>query len=556
MAALHLYTIIEGIHARVSQLPAEHKTDDALLLILFEQITVEYQRLTEEVDKDKRQMQAKFDKFTKREKARNISKRSHRFTVIRTLQQDKRNSKSRKSTRDSNHKTKCREFAEQQHFGEGKATLGLAELEQELREKAKKTQSEGEDAFLKSMKEARNEALRDQASAQKLEEDEVFLKSTREAKGEAIREQAKIVLSIKDQALRQQAYEVLEKFRRSMDDEEIARRYADGEEGEEEEGRMSGVPLPSARDLGGYEDVESKVIEATRNPWEELFQEIIDEATIVEEKEEKARRQIRERQSEVFEEEEKGKMSGVPLPSVRESGEYEDEESKAVKPTRDPWEELFQEIINEATIIEEKEKKAHREIQERLSGVFEALRTQFDDDELLHRWNEDEEEKQEMAFEGAENTGVPLLSDAEVEEQQKKKALRKQQEEDFKAFTQKFDDDEPARRWNETEEAEDGDIPLSSQPPTNQPSNSSSSASSTTSTRSRSTTASSTRSIYPHNTNPTIPAPASPTPKNPLSNKEQPSTQIKPTRYQPTPSIITNARSPRIAEEQIAKRRI
>ncbi|KAE9973024.1 hypothetical protein EG327_009291 [Venturia inaequalis] len=619
MTSLHLCTIIEGLHARMAELPAEMKTDDTILPILLEQIAAEYQRLKVQEEADRQQTQVKLDEMTKREGTRDTGKPSHRSTIVRTLRKDKRNSKNRNSGRDNDRKTKRREFEEQQDFGEEdaaqkeaaqkgavqqeaarketaqkeaarqeaaqqeaarqesaqqgaarkeaarkeaaqreearqeaarqeaaqqeaarkeaarqeaarkeaaqkeearqeaaqqeasrkEAAQQEAEQNQKLREKAKEKQAEEEDAYLKSMKEARDEAIQEQAKAEQLEKYEAFLKSMKEAKDEAIREQAKVVLSIKDQALRRQAYNMVEMLRRQMSDEEIARRYIDEEEEEgEEDEDMIGVPLPGAL-TPDDEEQEPEESGPTKDPWEELFQEIIDEATLTEAKEEKARRAFREQQEEVE--------------TLRQ------QEPKGSELTKDPWEELFQEIIDEATLAEVKDEKERRAIREQQKEEVEALSQQFDDDEIARRWNEGEEEK--VTLEGAK------LPDT----------LRTQEEEGVPLFSQPTK--QPSEHSSSDEEPNsDADSSARSR---------SSSASSATSnnTATKPDTEAQETSV-PENT---VPATESSKPKvakqpfHPALDKTQPIGS----RY-PTTPLHGNKRNrgPRVAKEHIAKRRV
>lgn len=551
MASLHLCKIIEGIHARMAELPAENKTDKTILPILFEQIAAEYQRLKDQEDQAKHQLQEKLDAITKREEARDTSKPSRRSGVVRTLRKDKRDSKSRKSARDNDRKMKRREVAEEQNFGEEDVAHQQAEQKQERMKKVKKSRAkeEEENAFLKSMKEARDEAVREQAEAEQLEKKEAYLQSMKEARDEAIREQAEAerleikeaflkaskelrdkavrgqteaVLAMKDRALRQQAYEALKALCLQLEDEKIARRYDDGDQDEEkEDGQVGGAPLPSALKLDD-EEQESEECDLAADPWEDLFQEIIDEATLIEVTEKEARRAIRERQEE--------------------------------------W--------------------------------LEPLRKQLGDEEIARRWNEGEDE--EVAFEGAapkpQDKGVPLFSDAEIEQQKQKEAFRKQEEEELKAPSQQFDEDELARRWNEAEEEEeqegvplpgtlrpeDEGVPLFSQP-TMQSRKTSSSDEETTSngdssSRSRSSSASSATStnttLEPETKPEANPRPEQPVPSTQSSTSTKPRVTNQPfhpavdksqprgSRY-PTLPLHGNKRNrgSRVAEDHIAKRR-
>lgn len=598
--AAHLYTIIEGIHARMAELPAEKKTDDTILPILFEQIAAEYQKLRDREDEAKRHLQEQIDAITKREKARDISKLSHRPAMFRNLRKERRDLKARKFARDNDRRTKRREFEEQQNLGE---EAPYQQPEQDARSQAEGDLGDqaAQDAFVESMREARAAAIREQAEAEQLE---------------------------KDEALRQQAAEKRDTLRRQMDDEEIARRYNDEEQ-----------------ELRGYEPAS--------DPWGEFCQEMVDEATRAEEEEAKepqARRRTQGQQAEdVLEvlhqrlsdeettrrytqgddgESEEEEMEGVPLPGIllpdhgvqvfpdheplsqptsahnqaeEELSQPEEESFEGDYP--DPWGEFCQEIIAEATLREEEEEAALRKILEQQAEELEALQQQMNDEEIERRFREADEAE---VFEGVplpgvlnpDDEGVPLFSDAEVQEREKAEALRKQQDEVMEAIGREFDDDEPARRWNEAEAeeqegvplhgvsiSEDDGVPLFSQPAREIPastkqhsdslsSQEESSSDADSSGRSRSSTASSatsTDTAVEPDTKPTatlapdqsIPTTKESNPKQPQAD-QQPGCSFKLDKSQPQgsryPVLALHGykrnRGTQIAEEHIAKRRV
>lgn len=206
-----------------------------------------------------------------------------------------------------------------------------------------------------------------------------------------------------------------------MDDDDIARRYTRGEE----EGEMEGLPLPGVskpENMGVpwfSTDAPISQLKPAHQQAEEvdaLRQEVHDNEPA------KSRSQP-----------EKVALAGYTYTKIRME-ELEGE-------VEDPWEELFQEIIDEATCYEAKEEKAQRQIREQQVEELEKLRKQMDDDQIERRYNDEEEE---VVFEGIslsgtpkpEDTGVPLFSDVEVKQQKQKEALRKQQEEELEALRQ------------------------------------------------------------------------------------------------------------------------
>lgn len=94
MAALHLPTIIEGIHARMAELPVGNKTDDTILKVLFEQISLEYTEVKDQEEEAKRQMKKKEDELKEVLGVRNPKTRK---PATRTLRKEKRDLRTRKA---------------------------------------------------------------------------------------------------------------------------------------------------------------------------------------------------------------------------------------------------------------------------------------------------------------------------------------------------------------------------------------------------------------------------------------------------------------------------